>query len=314
MDEFEVVVAERKDAAAGVVTLLLQNPNGSDLPTWAPGAHIDVVLTAELIRQYSLCGDPSDRRTWRIAVLLEPDGRGGSSYVHTQIRAGDKLCIRGPRNNFALEPSPRYRFIAGGIGITPILPMIAAVENAGADWTLHFGGRTRQSMAFLDELTKNGQGVVVHPQDSLGYLNLDSAIGDPTPDTLIYCCGPSSLITAVEERCRAWPEGALHVERFQADPSPTAGEAQQFFIEIGSTGERFSVPADRSALSVLRENGIDVLSSCEEGVCGTCETRVISGAIDHRDSLLTDEEKDENSTMMVCVSRAASGETVVLDL
>lgn len=314
MDEFEVVVVERQDVAAGVVALVLEHPTGADLPAWAPGAHIDVMLSADLTRQYSLCGDLDNRRSWRIAVLLEPDSRGGSSYVHDQVRAGDKLSVRGPRNNFVLRSAPQYRFIAGGIGITPILPMIAAAEVAGAEWTLHFGGRTRQSMAFIDQLTVSGQRVVIHPQDSLGHLDLDRAIGDPTPDTLIYCCGPAPLLSAVEERCRAWPEGVLHIERFQADPSMSKTEGEEFCVEIASTGQKLVIPAERSILAVLNDNGFNVLFSCQEGVCGTCETRVMSGAVDHRDSLLTDEEKRANASMMVCVSRGSPGSTIVLDL
>jgi ferredoxin-NADP reductase len=314
MDEFDVVIKERNDAADGVVSLVLEHPAGCDLPAWTPGAHIDLVLTADLTRQYSLCGDAGDRRSWRIAVLLEPAGRGGSDYVHNQVRAGDKVVVRGPRNNFELEPAAQYRFIAGGIGITPILTMIAKAEDAGAEWTLHFGGRTRESMAFVDELAAHGERVVIHPQDIHGHLDLDRAVGDPAPNTLIYCCGPTPLLNAVEDKCRDWPAGSLRIERFQADPSLLAGDSPEFSIEIASTGEKFTVPADRSALAVLQENGKSVLSSCEEGVCGTCETRVISGAVSHRDSLLTDEEQEANATMMVCVSRAAAGTTVVLDL
>ena len=313
MDEFDVVVAERHDVADGVVALHLRHAAGADLPPWAPGCHIDVLLTPQLTRQYSLCGSPSDLRSWRIAILLEPNGRGGSSYVHNQVATGDMLRVRGPRNNFELKRAPRYKFVAGGIGITPILPMIRAADHAGADWTLHYGGRTRESMAFVDELAAYEQRVVIRPQDAFGLLDLDDAVGDPMPDTLIYCCGPPPLINAVEKRCELWPREALRVERFQPAASVPDVCSQAFVVEIASTGEQFAIPVERSILSVLRDNGFAVLSSCEEGVCGTCETGVIAGVVDHRDFLLTDDEKSSNSTMMICVSRAVDSK-LVLDL
>ncbi|MBW8801741.1 MAG: ferredoxin reductase, partial [Streptomyces sp.] len=159
--EAELVVDRRDTAADGVLALTLRHPLGEQLPRWEPGAHIDVVLGPGLERQYSLCGDPADRTAWRIAVLREPVGRGGSAHVHEQLGQGDKVRVRGPRNHFALRPAPRYRFIAGGIGITPILPMLAAAEAEGAEWTLLYGGRTRESMAFTEELSRYGDRVTV---------------------------------------------------------------------------------------------------------------------------------------------------------
>lgn len=178
--EAELVVEQREFAADGVLALTLRHPLGEELPGWQPGAHIDVALGPELERQYSLCGDPADRRSWRIAVLREPDGRGGSSYVHEELSEGDKVRVRGPRNHFALQDAPRYRFVAGGIGITPILPMLAAAEAAGAEWTLLYGGRTRESMAFTEELGRYGDRVTIAPQDETGLLDLASSTL-PTP-------------------------------------------------------------------------------------------------------------------------------------
>ncbi|MGW0569178.1 PDR/VanB family oxidoreductase [Streptomyces tauricus] len=313
--EAELVVARRDLAADGVLALTLRHPLGDALPGWTPGAHIDVVLGPGLERQYSLCGDPADRREWRVAVLREPEGRGGSAHVHGQLEVGGKVRVRGPRNHFALLPSPRYLFVAGGIGITPILPMLAAAEAAGADWTLLYGGRTRESMAFKAELEAYGEKVRLVPQDECGLLDLASALGTPRPDTLVYCCGPGPLLDAVEERCARWPSGALHVERFQPkvpDVQDPGGE-REFEVVLERSGRTFTVPADATVLDTVRAAGVEVLFSCTEGTCGTCETDVLDGTPDHRDSVLTDEEREAGETMLICVSRCL-GKRLVLDL
>ena len=216
--EADVRVKSKVQAADGVVTLTLCEIGGSPLPRWSPGAHVDLILDGVPTRQYSLCGDPADPRQWRLGILRDADGGGGSRFVHDQLRAGEVVRVRGPRNNFGLADSPRYLFIAGGIGITPILPMIAAAQAAAADWHLLYGGRQRGSMAFLDELARYGDRVTVAPQDETGLLDLDTFLGSPRPDTLVYCCGPEPLLAAVEERCRAWPPRSLRVERFSARP------------------------------------------------------------------------------------------------
>jgi ferredoxin-NADP reductase len=307
--EAELVVERREFAADGVLAISLRHPLGEDLPDWEPGAHVDVVLGPELERQYSLCGDPADRSVWRIAVLREPDGRGGSAHVHEQLGQGDKVRVRGPRNHFRLEAAPRYRFVAGGIGITPILPMLAAVEAAGAEWTLLYGGRTRNSMAFTEELGRYGDRVTVAPQDEAGLLDLASVLDDVPDGTLVYCCGPGPLLDAVEERC---PAGRLRVERF----SPKAqvdGESSEFEVELAQSGRTVTVAPDVSVLDAVRAAGVEVLFSCTEGTCGTCETTVLEGEVEHRDVVLTDEERDAGETMMICVSRARCGR-LVLDL
>jgi ferredoxin-NADP reductase len=307
--EAELVVDRREPVADGVLALTLRHPLGEELPAWEPGAHIDVVLGPGLERQYSLCGDPADRHTWRIAVLREPDGRGGSAHVHEQVREGDKVRVRGPRNHFPLRPSPRYRFVAGGIGITPILPMLAAADAAGAEWTLLYGGRTRASMAFAEELSRYGDRVTVAPQDETGLLDLASVL-DGLPDgTLVYCCGPGPLLDAVEERC---PSGALHVERFQPKEQQTDTDSE-FEVVLSRSGHTLTVPADVSVLDTVRAAGVEVLYSCTEGTCGTCETDVLEGTPDHRDSVLTEEERESGETMMICVSRCRGGR-LVLDL
>jgi ferredoxin-NADP reductase len=299
-------VDARTTGAEGVVVLDLCDPAGADLPAWAPGAHVDLRLPDGLTRQYSLCGDPADRSRWRIAVLREPESRGGSAHVHDALLEGAVVEVRGPRNHFPLVPAPRYVFVAGGIGITPILPMIDAADAAGAEWELHYGGRSRRSMAFLQSLEEaTGQRVTLHPQDEVGLIDLESLLGTPRPGTLVYCCGPEPLLVAVEQRCAAWPEGSLHVERFAPKDVGEPVLTGAFEVELALSGLSLTVPPEKSVLQVVEEAGIDVLSSCTEGTCGTCETTVLSGEVDHRDSLLTPAEQAVNDTMFICVSRAA---------
>jgi ferredoxin-NADP reductase len=305
--EADLVVREARGVADDVVVLTLADPRGGELPPWTPGAHIDLILGDDLTRQYSLCSSPSTPDVWRVGVLRAPDSRGGSEWVHTALSAGVTVRVRGPRNHFPLVSSPRYLFIAGGIGITPILPMIAEAEAAGADWRLLYGGRERASMAFLDELAGYGDRVTIVPQDEMGMLDLESALGTPQPDTLVYCCGPEALLSAVEQFCDSWPPGTLHLERFSAKPQEPATEADSSFeLVLERSGLTLQVPPDKSVLTVIREAGVSVLASCLEGVCGTCETEVIDGDVDHRDSVLNEEEQASNEYMMVCVSRCRS--------
>ena len=306
----ELVVARREPVADGVVALVLEHPDGAELPAWTPGAHVDLLLAPDLTRQYSLCGSPADRARWRLGVLLDGKGRGGSRHVHEQLAPGSRLRVRGPRNHFPLVSADRYLFIAGGIGITPILPMIAEAERAGADWTLFYGGRRRGSMAFVDELAGYGDRVVLRPEDEHGLLDLPTILA-PRTDTVVYTCGPEPLLQAVEQHCAAWPPGSLHVERFAAKAADEGAEATTFEVVCQRSGITVTVPADRSILEVVQEAGVSVLSSCLEGVCGTCETPVVEGTPDHRDSLLSDEEKAAGDYMMICVSRATSPRLVL---
>jgi ferredoxin-NADP reductase len=312
--EADLVVQEALIVADGVVALTLADPNGGDLPPWTPGAHIDFVLGDELIRQYSLCSSPSKPNVWRVGVLRAPDSRGGSERVHDILAPGSVVRVRGPRNHFPLVASPRYLFLAGGIGITPLLPMIAEADASGADWRLLYGGRERASMGFLEELAQYGDRVKIVPQDEEGMLDLESALGTPQPNTLVYCCGPEALLGAVEKFCEKWPPASLHLERFSAKPQERAAEADSTFeLVLQRSGVTLEVPPDKSVLTVIREAGVSVLASCLEGVCGTCETEVIEGDVDHRDSVLNEEEQASNEYMMVCVSRCRSPR-LVLDL
>jgi ferredoxin-NADP reductase len=307
-------VQSHQQVSSGVTELVLVADDASELPSWTPGSHIDVEVRPGLVRQYSLCGDPEDRSQWRIAVLREPESRGGSATLCERVQAGDVLTATGPRNHFPLHESSLYLFIAGGIGITPIIPMIAAAHAAGADWRLVYGGRSEASMAYREEVgSLDPARVLEWPQDRRGLIELDQLLGEPQPGTLIYCCGPEPLIAAVEAKSAHWPHRSLQVERFAPRPLTEVAPNTSFEIELVDSDEVLVVPPDKSILEVVDEAGIYVLSNCEEGTCGTCQTTVLEGVPDHRDSVLDDDERAANNTMMICVSRALSSR-LVLDL
>ncbi len=309
----DLVVRERLDPTDGVVVLRLESATGGDLPRWEAGAHIDIFTEGDTCRQYSLCGSPQDRKGYRIAILEEPDGRGCSRVLYRTAVEGSTWRMRGPRTNFVLESSDSYVFIAGGIGITPIIPMMEDAERRGASWQLLYGGRSRMTMAFLDELKAYGDRGVISPEDENGLLPLDEWLDRPTPGTLVYCCGPEALLQAVEQRCVRWPRGSLHTERFAPKQLEQPVLAVGFEVQLKRSGMVLEVPVDRSILEVVAEAGIPTLSACQEGTCGTCETAVIEGVPDHRDSILDEDEKAANDYMMICVSRSCSAR-LVLDL
>jgi ferredoxin-NADP reductase len=314
--DLDLVVRCKQEAADGVVILGLCRADGAPMPAWEPGAHTDLHLGVDgrLVRQYSLCGQPADRHSWCVAVLREPDGRGGSRFAHDDLAVGASIRARGPRNHFPFRPAMRYVFIGGGIGITPLIPMIAAAHATGADWSLTYGGRSRETMAFADGLLESyGHRVSVWPQNTHGLLNLEELLSTPEDGTHIYCCGPEALLNAVESMCAGWPSGALHLERFAPKEVGARAITGPFEVEVLSTGHVLTVVPEKTVLEVLQHDGIFVDSSCEEGTCGSCEIGVMDGVIDHRDSVLTQEERDEGKLMMACVSRAACPR-LVLDL
>ncbi|GAA3528242.1 PDR/VanB family oxidoreductase [Amycolatopsis ultiminotia] len=308
-----LTVGRRTAIAQDVVEFELHPRHGGDLPEWQPGAHIDIVIGAGSVRQYSLCGDPGDRTSYRIAVLRRSDGRGGSAWLHEQLHEGARVVVHGPRNHFPLEPAPHYVFLAGGIGITPLLPMIRKVSGEGADWSLHYGGRTLASMAYAGELRAiDASRVRVLPFDECGLIDLAAALDEAAPEARVYCCGPEPLIAAAEAACDR--RGlALRTERFSPKQIGSAQGDAPFTVRIASTGAELTVPPDRSIVDVLIEAGVDMLTSCEEGTCGTCETAVLDGRPDHRDSVLTEEEQAAGDRVLPCVSRSLTPR-LVLDL
>lgn len=296
-----------------IAVLTLEPAEGGDAPEWTPGAHVDVLLENGLERQYSLCGDVGPAKPWRLGVLRDPASRGGSAFIHSQIRLGHTLRLRVPRNNFTLVDAPEYLFIAGGIGITPLIPMIRHVESAGRPWRLVYGGRSLTSLAFVEELSAYGERVTLWPQDTAGIIPVGDLVTRLEPGVIVYCCGPEPLLNAVEIAMGEHGAGALHMERFRPRQD-VAGQARTpFDIVLDYSEVELHVPADKSIAEVIEEAGIEVLTSCREGTCGTCETVVLDGVPDHRDSYLSASEKASNEVMMICCSRSKSPR-LMLDL
>ncbi|MDQ8702588.1 PDR/VanB family oxidoreductase [Streptomyces sp. LHD-70] len=298
-------------AAEGVLAVTLADPDGGRLAPWEPGAHVDLHLAPGLVRPYSLCSDPADPSRYRVGVLRVPDSRGGSARVHEVLRPGHTLPVSRPRNTFRLADAERYLLVAGGIGITPLLPMAHRLTALGRPWKMLYGGRSRASMAFLGELPADA--VTVVPEDEAGRPDLASFLAS-WPDAAAYACGPGGLLDAV----RALHTGPVHTERFAPaggppQDGPGAGGPADFALRLERSGLDLVVPADRSVLETVRAAGVEADSSCELGICGACETKVLDGVPDHRDDLLTEAERASGGTMMICVSRCA-GERLVLDL
>ena len=306
------LVLKKKDRGAeGVVRLTLGDPDGRRLPPWSPGAHLELFLPNNLVGHYSLCGDRWDGFSYEVAVLRTANSRGGSQWIHDHFREGMALPFGGPRNHFPLVPADRYRFIAGGIGITPLIPMIRQAIQVGAGWDLLYGGRSRHSMAFLDELHALGAPVRFWPYNESGFPDIGSWLGHPVSRTAIYACGPDRLLRGVTEACESWPPYSLRTERFIAADRSQAAD-RDISVTLKS-GETLTVPPGETILDALRRLGKAPLSSCRQGVCGTCEVAVLDGVPDHRDSVLTDTEREAGDCMLVCVSRAKSA-SLTLDL
>ncbi|MER7534411.1 PDR/VanB family oxidoreductase [Streptomyces sp. NPDC097704] len=306
MSTVRLTVRSVTEEADGVRGLLLADPTGADLAPWEPGAHLEVTLPSGAVRHYSLCGDPADRSVYRLGVLREPAGRGGSEEIHTSVGEGTVLGVRGPVNRFPLVPAERYLFVAGGIGITPLLPMVRSLPPGS--WSLLYGGRSLASMAYRAELSAL-PGVTLVPQDTEGLPDLDAVLAEQPAGTAVYCCGPEGLLRAVEDR---WA-GPLHVERFGAAPVERASGEGGFEVELRRTGRTLRVEPGRTLLDTVREVVPGVAYSCEEGWCGTCETKVLAGTPEHHDTVLGEDEKASGTTMMICVGRSR-GERLVLDL
>lgn len=312
-ESLTAVVSQAGVLADGIRLLRLVEKTGKALPPWEPGAHIDVTVPGSAERQYSLCGQPGAPH-WEIAVQREASGRGGSRFLCDTVRPGDQLAVRGPRNHFPLTTVESYLFIAGGIGVTPLLPMAEQCARDGRAVRFVYGARTRGSMAFLERLARSGADLALWPQDSDGFPPVEQEIADLAEGGAVYCCGPSPMLDAVESACRAAGRQPPLLERFAPDPvALTEGETAAFEIELASSGEVLTVPPDKTILQVLDERGYAADASCEEGICGTCETAVLSGVPIHRDSVLTDADHERGDCMMICVSRAAAGTRLLLD-
>lgn len=299
--------------------------DGGELPAWEPGSHLDVALPGGMVRPYSLCNAPSERHRYVIAVQREANGRGGSRAMHEQVREGTVLAVSLPRNAFRLQPrdatGPDFSvLVAGGIGITPLLAMARALRAQGRPFVLHYCTRGPERTAFRELLTSPewAPDVKVHHDggDPSRGLDVKALLAARPEGAHLYCCGPGGLMKAVRAAALAggWPEGAIHFESFTAEPlvAPVDGDSA-FEVVIRSTGQVLAVPPGKSVLNVLTQAGLIVPSSCESGTCGTCQTHLLEGEPDHRDTYLTDEEKQAGKCMLVCVSRARS-KRLTLDL
>ena len=287
--------------------------DGSALPPAQAGAHIDLFLRPDLVRQYSLIRPSAAPAFYEIGVKKDEGGRGGSRYIHESLRLGDEIEIGAPRNNFPLvEDSKHSVLLAGGIGITPIWAMAQRLRALGRNWQLHATNRSRQDAPLLDELEAFAN-VDLHFDDlSGGYLDIARVVAGAPPDAHFYCCGPAPMLAAFRAATAHLSPHRVHDEAFALDPAGDGGNGD-FVVRLARSGEDVRIPANASILDTLRERGIDAMSSCEAGVCGMCETRVIEGEVDHRDHVLSPDEQAENSRMMICCSRAKS-DYLVLDL
>ncbi|NGN70024.1 oxidoreductase [Streptomyces sp. A7024] len=310
----ELTVTARDSVADDVIALRLAAPDRRQLPRWQPGAHLDLDLPSGLRRQYSLCGDPADRYAYRIAVRHLPDGGGGSAEVHRELAVGTRVSVAGPRNAFPFAGEPRVLLIAGGIGITPVLPMAYEAAWRGLDWRLVHAGRTRASLPFaaeLDRLARQHPGrIEILADDEHGGCPDAAALLARAPeDAAVYACGPAPMLDALQGALPQSPAAALHFERFTAAPIV---DGKPFTLRLRD-GRELPVPADQSALEVLRAAEPATAYSCQQGFCGVCKVRVRSGAVDHRDRKLTDAQRAAGE-MLVCVSRADEGGCLELDV
>lgn len=288
-------------------------PDAAPLPSTTPGAHIDLHLANGLVRQYSLVETGDAPLSYTVAVKREANSRGGSSFLFDQVKVGSMVSISQPRNNFPLAESGVLSiFIAGGIGITPVHAMMRRLSATGSPWSLHYACRTREEMPAF-ELMKPAANVHLHMDDEAGgkFLDLGSVVRTAPAEAHLYCCGPSPMLAAFEEATKDWPPDQVHVEYFVAKDvaKPTGG----FTVRLARSNREFAVPEGQSILQVLRQAGLDVAFSCEEGICGACETPVLSGVPEHHDTILTEKERAANDTMMICCGGAKT-DTLVLDL
>jgi ferredoxin-NADP reductase len=321
MPKTVLVVRSVRQEADGVRSFRLERPCGGALDPWSPGAHLEFTLPSGLVRHYSLCGDPEDRSGYVVAVLHQSAGRGGSREFHQHVTPGTALSVCGPRNHFPLIDAESYLFIAGGIGITPILPMVRSVAKAGKAFRIVYGGRSLTSMAFCGDIRGYGAAVLV-PEDTVGRIDIAGELARCPAGTQVYCCGPEPLLLAVGEACVGTARlGGLHFERFgSAAPAAVVGASvgpgcasasNAFEVELAKTGVTVLVDEESSILDKVLEVVPDQPWSCGEGYCGTCETKVISGDPEHADDILSAEERASNTVMMICVGRSRSRRLVL---
>lgn len=304
-------VTRNDKIADGIHMLEFRDAGGQPLPEFSAGAHIAIQAPNGALRKYSLCNDPAERERYLIAVKREVNGRGGSIDLIDHVKAGDQLMVAPPVNDFRLpQRAQEFLFIAGGIGITPILPMLARAEQFGIDWSMLYVGRSRDSLPFLDELARFGDRVQIRTDDVDGLPTADDLLGDCRPGTSVYTCGPAPMLGAIRTRLVGADDIELHFERFAVPP---VTDGHEFKVEVASTGQTVAVAADETLLTALIKAGVHAPYSCQQGFCGTCRVKVLAGAVDHRDGLLTETEREAGQAL-ICVSRAQGDGPLTLDL
>jgi vanillate monooxygenase ferredoxin subunit len=318
MAQLTVKVLRKKQEALDIASFELVKPDGTALPGFSAGSHIDVQVPGGLTRQYSLCNDATEQHRYRIAVLRDPASRGGSTGMHDALKEGDTLQISEPRNHFPLVHADRTLLFAGGIGVTPLLSMAQRLAHIGADFRMHYCTRSAERTAFRDEIAASpyADRVEFHHDDgdAAQKLQLEQVIAQPQAGTHLYVCGPTGFIDWVLKTAErlGWPKDQVHLEYFGAAAQDTTGD-RAFQVKIASSGETYEVGATETVVQALQKHGIEILTSCEQGVCGTCITRVLQGECDHRDLYFTDDEKAQNDQFTPCCSRSKSA-LLVLDL
>ena len=315
-----VRVARKVVEAEGICSFELVSADGEPLPSFAAGSHVDVQLPGGLTRQYSLCNDPTETHRYLIAVLRDAASRGGSSAMHEQVREGDRLALSPPKNHFALaHEASSHLLLAGGIGVTPLLCMAERLANAGASFEMHYCTRSKARTAFMQRIEDSSFASRAHFHFDDGpaaqRLDITALLAQPQAGRHLYVCGPKGFMDAVlgSARAQGWPQAQIHYEFFGAEPAAAAGEGDAFEVMLASSGRVIAVPAGVSVVRALGECGIAIPTSCEQGVCGTCLTKVIGGVPDHRDLYLTPEEQAAGDQFLPCCSRAKSPR-LVLDL
>ena len=310
-EQREIRVSRMQWEAEGVLSLRLTRIESDDpVPAWAPGDHIDLRVPDGTTRQYSLCGDPTDRSHWEIAVLREEGGRGGSTWIHDELRVGDRVLVTRPKNTFALEEAPFHALVAGGIGITPMMAMAEHLSRGGRAFHLTYGGRTAQSMAFRPRLAALGEHVTFLAEDEQGRADLEAIVRELPEGGLLYVCGPLALLQAVQaaaEVVHGPDQDLVRFELFSRDGlEPIVGQsldADHYELVLARSGHSLRLAPEDNILDKVLALGVDVENDCREGICGSCVTPILSGDVDHRDLVMTKKEHAAMTEMMICVSR-----------
>jgi vanillate O-demethylase ferredoxin subunit len=291
----------------------LRSLDGSELPKFTAGSHVDLHLPIGLVRSYSLLNPQRERHRYVVGIARDRDSRGGSRYIHDDLKVGDVLPVTPPRNLFPIDETAETSvLIGGGIGITPIISMVQRLDELGRNWRLYCAARSRKDAPFIDRLVVYGDSVSFHfDNEAAGLLDVESIVAGAPAGAHLYCCGPTLMLSTFTAAARKRDPGCIHIERFSpADDAATDGG---FLVELARTGRTLAVPKGSTILETLRNAGISPLCSCQQGICGSCETRVIAGEPDHRDAVLTADERKSNETMMICCSGSRS-KKLVLDL